>query len=438
MLVSRVLRKYAAPHLRRWLPLLILLSLPILVGCRRSDPQSAAERRAQTPAPISELSPSPAYPTTTPPPTVTPGPTNTLTPTELPPLEIPAEWEAVSNPVNGVQMLHQTSEQGAGNPAQNRGEVENGEVDVWGFQYEPVLGAFAQIVLTPLDRQADYRLTLRDPAGEVLSQVDNGLRGDLERLADVPLEDFGLFMVEVEEINGRNGQYELALNYTDQPAFLNGGTLVQGDLVSGFLTPNRNHVWFFEGRAQEKVSIVLSPLNEIDLFFSLLDTNGEPLATYDESFAGDIELIASFELPYTGKYQIVVQSFSQFDGGYTLSLDEGHETISTIHDAGDLNVSTIKTEVLQPGEIHAWFFAGEGDDRFQLTVRPMSGQLDLDVWVLTERRERVLLQDDGGVGDSEQLEFELPYTGTYIVLIQDYLGRPGGLRDIARSTLNAA
>ncbi|MEM7798051.1 MAG: hypothetical protein AAF633_02575 [Chloroflexota bacterium] len=305
------------------------------------------------------------------------------------------------------------------------GEIKRGEAERWGFQQPFANGSYLNFNVRPVSGSTDLSFSLRSPSGETLVEVDSGFEGDPERISDLFLRAPGLYIIEVTEINNREGSYQLGLNLDREAQNLNGGTLQIGELVEGDLQSQEIDRWFFEGKAGEQISIILAPLDDYDLFFSFYSPDETLLATFDESFAGDIELMANYELPFTGRYAVWVQSFSEIPGPYTLTVDEGHQVGSNFYDAGNLNPSVIKTESLQAGEIHVWFFEGENNDEIELTVRPISTPLDLNLLLLSNSRERLRSQDQTGDGATESFTITLSETGSYIVLIQDFLGRAG-------------
>jgi hypothetical protein len=304
------------------------------------------------------------------------------------------------------------------------GQLGNEQTDLWTFTAQP--DQYATLALNPIGAEVDLTLSLLLPSGELLDQADFGLPGDPEIILDAPLPVAGEYLVEVAEFFGEPGRYELTLSQAASPQFVSGGVIAPGEVVSSELVAGTRPIWSFEGEAGQLVSIVLTPVSEqLDLLLELTGPEGEVLIERDETFAGDPEVLAGFELPSTGRYQIHVRSFAEQNGSYSLALDEGGEDTANYYDAGDLVYGNVEQETLMEDEVHAWFFEGQAGDEVTILTTPLADNLDLDIWLLDPQLRRAAQKDETLSGEAEIIEITLPEPGPYTILVREFFGEPG-------------
>jgi hypothetical protein len=192
------------------------------------------------------------------------------------------------------------------------------------------------------------------------------------------------------------------------------------------LPEGAEHIWSFAGSAGQLVSIVLTPgHDQFDGILHLYDPEGNRLVALDEGFSGDAEVLAGFELPVTGEYEILVRSFAGNSGVYSLSLDDGGESTRNFFDAGDLKDGDIKSETLRTNEAHVWFFSGRAGDAVTIEVVPLDEYLDLDIWLLDPDVTRIATEDRFAAAETESIESILSQDGQYLVFIRDFQGESG-------------
>ncbi len=304
-----------------------------------------------------------------------------------------------------------------------RSTLNSGIQDVWAFSAPN--GRYATITLSSDNNDLDLQLRIIDSNGQTIQVVDNGYTGDTEIAADILLHTDGRYFVEVDEFFSQNGRYTLNLTITDQPIYQTGGQIQIGQTIESILG-NSQDSWTFNGVAGEIVSIVLLPEDDqFDAILNLYGPDGTRLVALDEGFSGDAEVISGYELPIVGQYAIVVRSFAEEGGSYSLSLDEGGEETANFHDAGDIAYGEIKEETLHDNEAHAWFFDGLAGDEVAIKVIPLDEKLDIDLWFLDGNVNRLAVQDNYLAGDAETIEWILPSDGQYIVLVRDFFGEDG-------------
>lgn len=303
--------------------------------------------------------------------------------------------------------------------------LERGVNDVWTFE-SPAATQYASLFLRPEDPYLDLTLTLYDPSRRTIVRIDNGFAGDSESVTDLLLTTPGTYLVEVADFFREPGRYKLSLVLSDLPTYSGGGAIEFGQSLQSDLAPRGQHFWVFQGASGQSISIILEPEGAgFDAMLELIGPDRSRLVALDEGFSGDTEVISGFVLPQDGEYTISVRSFSDQGGSYTLSLDEGGQTVANYYDAGDLLYGDIRTETLQSQEAHAWFFQGKMGDLVIIEATPLSANLDLDVWLVNAAIERIAAADRSGAGEAEKIEMILPADGQYIILARDFGGQAG-------------
>lgn len=311
----------------------------------------------------------------------------------------------------------------------NAGDLVQGALDgalnnIWTFTAEE--GSYATISLAPEEENVDLTLTLIDPAGNVLTTMDDGYAGDLEVMSDVPLLDEGTYLIEASEFFNEPGRYRLSLLVSDEPEIESGGTLKFGQEITAELLPDNRHLWYFDGIAGQSATLILTSLDEnFDIIMEMRSPDDRPIVVLDEGFVGDAEVLTGYELPLTGRYSVVVRGFAGHGGMYTLTLDEGGESTTNFFDVGDLVYGDVRQETLRKNEAHAWFFNGISDNEIFIEVTPSEPTMDLDLWLLGPDLQELVMIDEHLLGESEQITFNLPVSGQYLILVREFFGEPG-------------
>jgi hypothetical protein len=304
------------------------------------------------------------------------------------------------------------------------GKLDRGVKDLWTF--DTVGSRYATITLSPIDRDIDLTIMVINPSGIAMSRIDSGYAGIVEVAADLFLPDEGRHLIEIGEVFGDSGRYRLSLALSDAPSLRSDERIEAGQGIQSDLPEGAEHIWSFAGSAGQLVSIVLTPgHDQFDGILHLYDPEGNRLVALDEGFSGDAEVLAGFELPVTGEYEILVRSFAGNSGVYSLSLDDGGESTRNFFDAGDLKDGDIKSETLRTNEAHVWFFSGRAGDAVTIEVVPLDEYLDLDIWLLDPDVTRIATEDRFAAAETESIESILSQDGQYLVFIRDFQGESG-------------
>ena len=310
-----------------------------------------------------------------------------------------------------------------GNRTAVTGEVAKDKLSVWIFTARE--GQYATLVVAPQNANQDLTLNLLAPSGRTIAQQDSGYAGDVETLVDVPLTETGSYMIQVGEFFNEAAEYTLEVVLSDAPLYQDGGRIELNQSLEATLRPGAQDTWLYNGQAGQIITVVLSPASAFDAVFTLYAPDGSKIATFDEGYSGDAEILAAYPLPLTGDYTIVVNSFGDNGGRYTLAVDEGNEDVSNYYEAGDLPYGNSQQESLREDEIHAWYITGRAGDEITLDARPLDTYLDLDVWLLDPDARRLVMRDDTLAGQPERISYILPRDGIYIVVVQDFFGEAG-------------
>lgn len=305
-----------------------------------------------------------------------------------------------------------------------RAALEPGVRDLWRFSSSG--HDYASLLLEPEDPRLDLTLALIGPDGREVARIDNGFAGAMEAAADLPLDQPGVYIIEVSDFLHNSGGYTLSLELSDQPRGDAGGRIAFGQALLGQFPAGGRRYWVFTAAAHQHVNIVVEPgAPAVDPILELYGPGNRQLVELNEGAGGDPEVLSGYELPAAGEYAVVVGNASPQGGPYTLSLDEGGHPISNFYPAGDLAYGEARRESLQPQEAHAWFLRGNAGDLVLIRVTPLSDTLDPEVWLLDGAVERVAAADAFAAGEPETMELTLPAGGEYVLLVRDFNGEPG-------------
>jgi hypothetical protein len=301
----------------------------------------------------------------------------------------------------------------------------------------------------------DAYLTLLAPNGDVLITDDDGGGAPNAQIADYALPEAGDYTIVVDSYNRlATGDYTLSVTGTaaevtstptSAPAtptlsanVAEGTELAVGDSVDGSLDQNTSSVAYtFAGQADDIVSITMES-NAFDAYLTLLNADGDELATDDDS-AGNLNArIENFELPADGTYTIEAGSFSSgASGDFTLTLESGAAVVEptaepteaptneVVISGGDqIEVGASVSGTLSGGEAEYTFAGQEGD---VVTITLESGDFDAFL-ILRDAGGSVLDEDDDSAGslNSRIQGFELPADGTYTIVVSSLGGSGSG------------
>ncbi len=218
------------------------------------------------------------------------------------------------------------------------------------------------------------------------------------------------------------------------------GQLANGEQANGVLREDYSDIWTFNGESGRYATITLTPEDSrIDLTLTLVDPQGNILASIDTGYAGDLEVMTDLMLPYDGTYIIETTEFFNESGPYQITVMLTDE--AQFGGGGRINFSEdITAELTENGE-HIWLFEGTAGQDVSIVLSSLDDQLDLILEVRGPDGRELALLDEGFAGDAEVLTaLELTVTGDYVVLVRGFAGHGGAyslyLDEGGESTIN--
>ncbi len=205
---------------------------------------------------------------------------------------------------------------------------------------------------------------------------------------------------------------------------VSGGSITIGEPLEGNLTfasPALRYT--LEGAAGAVVSISLSS-DDFDSYLSVETSDGEFVASNDDSGGERNSLVANITLPRTGALNIIVESYGHHigsgtqEGAFTLSVTESSvnriEYTQEVSDSFTANV--LSTDYLFTGS------AGDG-----VIIQLASEDFDSYLRLIDSNDNELITNDDsGGTLNSQIGPFILPSTGTYTIRASSLSGTATG------------
>jgi hypothetical protein len=307
-------------------------------------------------------------------------------------------------PTEGTVLLSEAGSVGAN---------ETQEYDVTGLQP----GDELVVVVTP-DGEMDAVITLLDAQGNELDEVDLSFG---EETLNYTATAGGDFVVSVSEYSGQAGSYTITISIggtgttgtTEPPT--DAGSQIQ---AADSLEANDEHAFPFTASGPTTVSIVVTPIGELDVVVQVWTDEEEDvqLEQVDASFG--VETV-EFQVEDAGDYYFLVTGFEGAAGDYEVTLTGAPEITFEIT-YGD-EVSGL---VPDNGQIDFYFFGSAGDI---FTVNVTSDEnLDAVVEVINFDSGDVEADvDDAFSGGTEELTFTLATEGLYIIRVRGFAGGAG-------------
>lgn len=326
------------------------------------------------------------------------------------------------------------------NSGDSRSNSVNNSMGI-GYTFEGRAGDVVRIALTSND--FDPYLILLDPDGREIAYDDDGGGGLNSQIRNFELPEDGTYTIVVSsfltQADGQSFSGEFTLSFDlesgGEPLVVtitDGGEIESEETVEGELGGDVQAVGYtFEGEEGDYVTIILdSP--DFDPFVSLLDEDGNEIASDDDSGGNFNSRIDSFQLPEGGEYTIVVSSFSarfvgeRVSGIYAVRLIISDEptpepVISGQIAYGDSVESSLGGDVQQA----EYTFEGRAGDTVTITLS--SDDFDPFLILLDPNGDEIAVDDDGaGALNSRISDFQLPTNGTYTIIASSYEYQFGG------------
>lgn len=177
------------------------------------------------------------------------------------------------------------------------------------------------IRITPLSAHLDPDVWLLDGNVERIAAVDSFAAGEPETI-ELTIQADGQYIVLVRDFNGESGDYEIALGAAPAATPETAGSLSYGDTIIGMVKPGTATAWTFNAQAGDVINVIIQAADSSsDIVLALRGPDGLTALEVDENSAGGGESIASFVVPVSGPWQIVLRDFFGDEANYRLSLE---------------------------------------------------------------------------------------------------------------------
>lgn len=194
--------------------------------------------------------------------------------------------------------------------------LNSSEAHAWFFQGRP--GDAVRVVVRPLTDILDLEVWLFDPQIERLTAKDEFAAGDTETI-EFTLPQEGQYLILVREFFGEAGDYEIELSAVPAIGPELAGRLNYDEPVNGTLAPQQMAMWLFTGDKDDVLDFELTPGSDSeDVVLVLQDPQGNTVMEVDDALAGQSETINGFTIPANGQWSLVVKSFFEEAGTYSL------------------------------------------------------------------------------------------------------------------------
>ncbi len=246
----------------------------------------------------------------------------------------------------------------------------------------------------------------------------------------IPITDVQPFLTAIDQGRGADTAQagsRLPGAQPPQPVELNGAP------IRGALGPDSNmlpgdnsyfNAYSFEGRAGQTVSLDLTS-DEFDAYLILIDSNGNSIAQDDDGGAGTDARIVT-QLPTNDTYIVLANSFRGGESGrYQLTLRS-----QPGQSAGQTQRGMILNEqgALRQGDpmlpedgslYHEYEFEGRAGQ--SVTINLESSEFDTYLFLFDNEGTLIDANDDISPGNTNsRLSLQLPYTGSYLVIVNSY------------------
>jgi uncharacterized repeat protein (TIGR01451 family) len=201
--------------------------------------------------------------------------------------------------------------------------------------------------------------------------------------------------------------------------------ITPGEYITGNIAEGQSNMYTFQANAGESVTILVA---ETGSFFfvtqvELYSPSGRLLVTATRSSVS--ASINAQVLPQTGTYLVIVSDKNGTrEGQYGLTVIKNPGPNATDPDGGDTTPGEYKTGTIQIGDLDCFSFQANAGESATILLGTISGALWPQVELHSPSGRQLAIATDF---DSATINAQaLPQTGTYLVIVRDYLGRQEG------------
>lgn len=308
------------------------------------------------------------------------------------------------------------------------GNLTPGQSSRWTFS-----GREGQVLSLGVTASYDTTLTVLG-AGTELGYNDDFGASQNSRIEGLVLPQTGTYIIVVSSFNDLySGPFTLSLEASTGDELEEGDSASQGGSIS-FNTPVSSVLpdgeqarWTFSGEAGQIVSVSIN--GRFDTTLTLIGPGGQ-LAFNDDFGASQNSRIDAVPLPSSGTYTVVVGSFGDTGGHYTMNIEavrNGEQVDAPSGQqgpqGGSLTLGQNISGTLPNGSQSTWTFNGQAG---QIVTIAAQGTFDTTLTLLGPGGSQLAFNDDfGGSQNSQISQITLPATGTYTIIIGSYSGIGG-------------
>jgi hypothetical protein len=300
--------------------------------------------------------------------------------------------------------------------------LTSGRGDLWTFFGEA--GDVVTIAMTSVD--FDTFLALFGPSGDYLTCDDDSGGEYNASIDDFPLPSTGVYTINAMGLTpDRIGDYSLAISRSSNGLthpLPGGGTMNIGEIKSGSLDVWTGDAWVFNGNLGDVISVGARSI-EFDTVLSIYGPDLHREAWDDDSLGNYNSLVRGLTLPSSGRYTIVIRSFSDAEvGSYELGSASGNAIPGWEPELGEGAVIEFGETLdgnLASTQGEQWAFNGSAGDSILISL--ISADFDSMLTLFGPSGEFLTFDDDGGTGSNAVINgYTLPLTGTYYVDVLSY------------------
>ena len=226
---------------------------------------------------------------------------------------------------------------------QAQAELTAGWADNW--TYTSPGEEYVSVSVEAVGDRWDPYLEIYGADGQLLADDDDGGERLNAHLGAVWLSQPGTYTIYVSGYYG-TGVYEVVLSRVEPV----GGDIDYGQSVTGELAALTEwHVWTFDGKAGEAVSIKMrAEQSDLDAALDLYGPGGH-IRAFGNAAANDIAAVEGFILLDDGRYRVAARSANDTAGRYRLDLDRLESA-----GGGVISYSQPVTGTIFPNEEQEW------------------------------------------------------------------------------------
>lgn len=278
----------------------------------------------------------------------------------------------------------------------------------------------------------DTHLTLRNAAGDLIAEDDDGAGSGTDSRISVTLENAGEYVIEARAFDDdETGRFTLKLSEIappPPPAAIQFGQTVEGEISEedpqdGGKTYD---AYVFSGEEGQRVQAILRS-GDFDAYLEIGAAEGDfsALASDDDGLAEGTDARLNFLLPSTGEYVVRASPLSNEEKGlYSLELIErGPEPqpgslLVGVTARGSLSETDAMTE--EGAFFDAYRFQAKKDEKLRITLVSNAFDAFIDLGEGGETFTSLATDDDSLSDTHAKLEWTAPEDGWYVVRARSF------------------